>query len=564
MKKFLHKLLPILLIVLIPFVLLSLWHVFYRPVYSLTSIAPERKLSQSVLLVPLDGRPPCRQFVIDAGKIAGIDIVTPPSEIQDYYSQPGSPTAMRNWLSENIAGKNGAILSIDQLLYGGLLAAREKEASPVEIQTLINFLRDLHAQNPTVPLYAFSILPRQTPQDSIDGYQEKRDLMAYSRLKGKQAAGLAIDEDELSRLQDKIPAQAMQTYLHHFDENEALNKALMQLVHEGVLSKLILGQDDGEPYSIPNIEKQHLLDFRQENQLTDAQVAVTHGADEIALTTLADFYGQEQHVKPRVYVQYSDAGAAARIMPFMAINVAETVHEKLNLIGAQQVLSPDAADFTLYVSANDSEDNSMNSRMQTVQYLFDAQKYQNAVALVDLSKHFAASETVLPLLIQKDYPLNALVGYAGWNTTSNAIGTAAAQGTLYTLARKQSHDTDEAKGIVAANLEFLQNRLLEDYFYLKEDIDTINQSLKKAGYQNTADLDLEHNYRWATEMLQTSMDKHLETYKNTKSIRTPVTYHFPSGDFTLTTQNVKADVSFPWPRTFEIYMHANLSLAEEN
>lgn len=544
--------------------MLGLWHLLYRPAYNLTSITPERELTQNVLLVPLDGRPPCRQFVIDAGQIAGIDVITPPSEIQDYYSQPGNPAQMRQWLAQNITGKNGAIISIDQLLYGGLLAAREKEATPEEMQALIDFLRDLHAQHPEVPLYAFSILPRQTPQDSIDGYQEKRDLLAYSRLKGKQAAGLAIDDAELERLQESIPEKAMQTYLHHFEENEALNKALIQLAQEGVLTKLILGQDDGEPYSIPNIEKQQLISFMQANNISETKVALTHGADEIALTTLAGFYGQQQSYRPKIYVEYSDGSAATRIMPFMAINVGETVWEKLNLIGAQQVLSPDVADFILYVSANDSEENSMNSRAQTVQYLFDAKKHGNAIALVDLSKHFAASETVLPLLISEDYPLNNLIAYAGWNTTSNAIGTAVAQGALYTLTKRQSHDTNEAMGIVATNLEFLQNRILEDYFYLKEDIDTINQTLKKSGYQNTADLDLEHNYRWATEMLQTSMDKHLETYKNTKSVRTPVTYHFPSGDFTLATQNIKADVSFPWPRTFEIYMHTTLFFAQEN
>lgn len=564
MKKILYSLLPILFIALIPVVLIGLWHLFYRPAYNLTSITPERELSQQVLLVPLDGRPPCRQFVIDTGQIAGIDIITPPSEIQDYYSQPGDPQGMRAWLQQNIAGKNGAIISIDQLLYGGLLAAREKDASPAEIQALIDFLRQLHTEHPEVPLYAFSILPRQTPQDSIDGYQVKRDLMAYSRLKGQQDAGLAIDEDQLAELQAKIPGDAMQTYLHHFVENEALNTALIQLAKEGVLTKLVLGQDDGEPYSIPNIEKKHLLDLMQEQNISKEKVMLTHGADEIALTTLAGYYAQNQHYRPKIYVQYADDGAASRIMPFMAINVGDTVREKLNLIGAQQVLSPDAADFILYVSANDCDEGSMNSREQTVQFLFNAKKYDTSVALVDLSKHFQADETVLPLLIKEDYPLNALIGYAGWNTTSNAIGTAISQGALYTLARKQAKDTNEAMGIVAANLEFLQNRLLEDYFYLKEDIDTINATLKKAGYQNPADLDLEHNYRWATAMLQESIDKHLATYKHTKSIRTPVTYHFPTGDFTLETQNIKADISFPWPRTFEIYMHTTLYFAQEN
>ena len=99
---------------------------------------------------------------------------------------------------------------------------------------------------------------------------------------------------------------------------------------------------------------------------------------------------------------------------------------------------------------------------------------------------------------------------------------------------------DEAIGLAAAQVRFLENRILEDYFYLKEDIDTINGTLKKAGYTNTADLDLDHNYRWANLMLRTSMTRHLLVYKNTAAFRAPFPVAAPSG--------------FPWPRTFEIYL----------
>ena len=534
----------------------TLWHTGHfadNPPLSTQAITGNAP-TKNILLVPLDGRPPCKQFVIDAGAIAGYAVTTPPTEFQDYYSAPGNTVQMRQWLRKNINGQQAVLLSIDQLLYGGLLAAREKEATPAMQNELVDFLRQLHKDHPDIPLLAFSILPRQTPQDTIDGYQERKDLLAYSRLKGRQAAGLAIDEDELNRLEAAIPPASKEKYLAHFAENEELNKKLIALVKEGVLSKLVLGQDDGEEYSIPNIEKAHLRAFMQAENLPTHKVILTHGADEIALTMLAAFYNERTSFCPLVYVTYNHQNTPGTIMPYMAIDMQETAREKIALIGGRETSDAAAADYILYLSANDYEKDTVSQRSANVQKLMELTTKGRPVALVDLSKRFTAQETLLPLLIARDYPLNSLTAYAGWNTASNAIGTAAATASLYTGAQKNAQSRKEAMSIAASNLKFLHNRILEDYFYLKEDIDTINHTLKKAGYQNTADLDLEHNWRWANNMLQKSMQKHLAVYKHSKAFLTPSDFHTPQGDFTLTVKDLTVDLSFPWPRTFEIYL----------
>ena len=547
-----YRVLLVLTLILLP--ALAFWHFALHPAYPAVPIAPERQLSKKLLLVPLDGRPPCRQFVINAGRIAGFDIVTPPSRLQDYYSQPGDTDGLRHWLQANTPAADGIILSIDQLLYGGLLASREKEKTPAEIQSMLQFLRDLHNDCPTIPIYAFSILPRQTPQDTIDGYQERKDLLAYSRLRGRQAAGLPVDTAEMTRLKASIPPDSMNRYLTHFKENEELNRQLLQLTKDGVLSQLILGQDDGEPYSIPNIEKNRLRQFMAEQQLTEPQVFLTHGADEIALSILAGIQNQQTGFKPRILVRYNDRSTPDRIMPYMAISTEETVQEKIALLGGSRASAPEEADFTLLVSANDADTGTMGSRMAVVRQLQSARQAQQPTALVDLSKHFQPQETILPLLIDTGYPLNTLIAYAGWNTTSNSIGTALAQASLFTAAKRQSTSQDESIGLTAANLTFLQDRIMEDYFYLKEDIDCINHSLQKAGYTNTADLDLEHNWRWANAMLQQAMKRQLTSYKYTKAFRTPVKFTSPAGNFSLMMQDMTMNISYPWPRTFEVWL----------
>lgn len=546
----------LLILVLVLLLALGLWNLRALRHPAGTPVSPQETTAHHVILVPLDGRPPCRQFVIDAGRIGGTEVVTPPHELQDYYSQPGDTKAMRRWLLEEVAkGTIDAVfLSVDQLLYGGLLTAREKQATPAEVEEFLAFLRELHEANPAVPIYAFSILPRLTPQDTIDGYDERRDIMAYSRLAGRQAAGLPVDETKLAALKAKIPPASLERYLAHFRENATLNERLIDLTHEGTLTRLVLGQDDGEEYGIPNIEKYALLDYIKSLGLSDRQVFLTHGADEIALSLLAAWHNEQTSYAPKIFVAYNDPGARDRVMPYMAVSTGVCTEEKIRLTGGSLAASPEEADFTLLVSTNDTDKDTLWSRGACVRLLEDNLAKGQPTALVDLSKHFNADETVLPQLIAAAFPVNHLLAYAGWNTTSNAIGTAVAQACLYRSSLPDVRDDDQAIGLAAAQVRFLENRILEDYFYLKEDIDIINGTLKKAGYTNTADLDLDRNYRWANMMLRASMTRHLRVYRQTDAFRAPFPVDAPSGTIWLQLHDLQADMSFPWPRTFEIYL----------
>ena len=546
----------LLILVLVLLLALGLWNLRALRHPAGTPVSPQETTAHHVILVPLDGRPPCRQFVIDAGRIGGTEVVTPPHELQDYYSQPGDTKAMRRWLLEEVAkGTIDAVfLSVDQLLYGGLLTAREKQATPAEVEEFLAFLRELHEANPAVPIYAFSILPRLTPQDTIDGYDERRDIMAYSRLAGRQAAGLPVDETKLAALKAKIPPASLERYLAHFRENATLNERLIDLTHEGTLTRLVLGQDDGEEYGIPNIEKYALLDYIKSLGLSDRQVFLTHGADEIALSLLAAWHNEQTGYAPKIFVAYNDPGARDRVMPYMAVSTGVCTEEKIRLTGGSLAASPEEADFTLLVSTNDTDKDTLWSRGACVRLLEDNLAKGQPTALVDLSKHFNADETVLPQLIAAAFPVNHLLAYAGWNTTSNAIGTAVAQACLYRSSLPDVRDDDQAIGLAAAQVRFLENRILEDYFYLKEDIDIINGTLKKAGYTNTADLDLDRNYRWANMRLRASMTRHLRVYRQTDAFRAPFPVDAPSGTIWLQLHDLQADMSFPWPRTFEIYL----------
>ena len=543
---------------------IGFYNVALHPPAAGTPVSIAAKHGPRILLLPLDSRPPCRQFVIDAGRIAGIEIITPPSKLMDYYSQPGDTKALQDWVMANINGCDAAILSIDQLLHGGLLAAREARKSPADIVDLSAFLTRLHQCHPEVPLYAFNILPRLTPPDSIDSWPERKRLMRYSRLVDRIALAAPSPNPEdlvaLDQLKEQIQPKNLRQYEELFRQNTQLNKQLALLAKKGIFTRLVIGQDDGEKYGIPNLEKRAIQTYLTAENISDEQVFITHGADEIALTLLAAIDVEKKGRPPKIFLAYNDPATPEYIMPYMAGSIAATAQEKIRLLHGIETKNPETADFILYLSGGNTA--TLSRRRENAANIKNLIRQGYPLALVDLSEHFTADETLLPLLIKKQTPLHALIAYAGWNTASNAIGTAMSQAVLFINGKHAAASHDDLLRLYAANLTFLDNRYLEDYFYLKDSINGINRNLRKAGYSNVSDLDLEHNYQWANYMLQTAMNRRLSRLKQTAAFRAPVVLSAPDGPTKLYVRDITCDTSYPWPRTFEIYLHSTLWLNE--
>ena len=540
---------------------LLLFHFVFHPTYAgewqpLSTAMEDGAVRRPILLVPLDSRPPCGAFVVNGGKIIGREVMTPPSELMDYYSMAGDTAAMRSWVAAHINEADAAILSVDQLLSGGLLAAREAHISAKDINALAAYLRDLHAAHPDVPLHAFYILPRAIPQDGIEGWRERRALLAYARLLGRAGEGLPVDENEMERLREEFPPDDLEKYLAHFDESTALASMLIELTEEGTLTRLVLGQDDGEEFSVGNLKKAELSALLAQKNIAPERAMIVHGADEIALSMLARMAVDELRTRggtpPRISLRYARDDMADAVFPFMAVSNDVTAREKIAMLGAALAEDDTSSDLTLLISAGDSGADTLGSRAPTAAAIKVMLAAGTPVALVDLSRHFHAEETLLPILIEKDVPVNALTAYAGWNTASNAIGTAVAEAVLYHCAMKNTATAEERERAAAANLAFLTGRMAEDEFYLKETIDRVNDALRRAGYANSADLDLTRNWRWANDLLMNDLSRRMRSYESTAAFRTPVNQNG------MTLRVVRSNITayYPWPRTFEVRLEA--------
>ncbi|MBQ3853078.1 MAG: DUF4127 family protein, partial [Anaerovibrio sp.] len=255
------------------------------------AVLPGPASTHKIILMPLDSRPPCTKLVADNARTAGITVITPPGQYMDFYTQPGDISSLQSWLATELKSSQAeeAIVSIDQLLYGGLIASRNKSISDEDINRLVAYLRELHANNPSVKLYAFAILPRMTPPDYIEAYEDRQQLMEWSRRFHQYFCEPTAENYELlyAAEQGLSPAH-LQAYKEVYERNLRLNCRLAWLMQEGVLHQLVLAQDDGEEYSLPNLKLTEFMNYVQEQGITTDRLAVIHGADEVALSILTN------------------------------------------------------------------------------------------------------------------------------------------------------------------------------------------------------------------------------------------------------------------------------------
>ncbi|BEU87900.1 hypothetical protein TAMA11512_13640 [Selenomonas sp. TAMA-11512] len=528
-------------------------YTLYRSEPSGDPITAPIETSKKLLLLPLDGRPPCKSDVIERGRLVGYEVITPPADISDYYTKKADTKALEEFLEVHIDEADFVLLSMDCLLYGSLLASREGDVGENDLTSSLEFLRRLHVKHPNIPIEAFFILPRLAPPAAVEDYFDNKNLIEYSKHIDRYT--LTGDENDarcITELEKSISPDARNLYLRRFEENERIAHALIDMTQDGTLTRLWIGQDDGAVYSIGNLEKRRLQERLARESIPGERVAILHGADELALTMLTAHEANAAAYSPRIYLDYNHPATPDAVLPYMAISMEQAAKEKIHLLGGKVVSDLEDADLILYLSEGSTE--TLSSRRTAAKKIKEYLTSGIPIALVDLSEHFLAEETIFPFLLELSVPLHALTSYAGWNTTSNSVGTALSDALLYQIALSRATDDDACLAIIREHIAILDASFIEDYYYLKDVIDLINTGLKTQGYKNVNDLDLSGNYLWAAARLQELLVERSNTLAATQAYRAPFSVSSSMGNYTLRTNTLRIDASFPWPRTFEIYL----------
>jgi hypothetical protein len=507
-----------------------------------------------IILLPLDDRPCNWQFPAQLARIAGIRMAQPPRSLLGYFTAPGDPEGLQEWL-EKAPAAQAAIFSVDMLCYGGLIASRRPYPSLKLARQRLQELRRWRERHPALPCYAFNVIMRLSiTADSPRKLAAWRDVALFSQLSDRvERLGEKHWKGELESARRRIPGHILEDYLRARARNHAINREVIELVADGVLDFALFCQEDAAPAGLHVQEQQALLALAEELGVKD-KVALFSGADEAALVLLTRAEMARQSRRPKVAVAYGSREGALRTALYEDRPIGENVLAHIAGAGADFVKSSQEADLTLLVHTPCGPQQEMgsiqaeaNSRTTVYARRIARQAKEllgqgRAVAVADLAYcNGADPELVEALGAEQALPL--LAGFAGWNTAGNSIGGALAQGLLgKAIASPRA---------ASRQVGFLFSRLVDDYLYqsvVRQEANSLAVSL------GASPLTLGE----AKPQVEAFIRKRLKTLGKELFDR-----YFAGREIPGRIEELRSlKVQLPWPRTFEVEVNARIAAGE--
>jgi len=498
-----------------------------------------------ILLVPLDDRPPCLQFPVKMGQIGDAEVVAPPPEILGKFTTPGQTDRIAEWIrSQNLKSFDAAIVALDMVAYGGLVASRTNSGTTeTEALKRLELIREMRNGAPELPIYAQNVIMRLAPTGTGANESYRQNLADWAEL-----SVLTDDKSKLEtkRLESKIPAAALADYKQARHRNLQTNLKAIDFVRNGIINYLILSQDDAKPRGIHVADRERLIGEINRLNLAD-KIAVQPGADEVGMLLLARIMNKLYGFSPKIKVVYSSNEIADKPMPFEDKPLRETVSYHIKATGSREVANENDADLLFYVYASRFETGRAESFAKEIAEKIKKNK-RIIVADIDPKGDVQGGESNFTNELLKRNVFPELNSYASWNTAGNTIGTTLPHGVIFALAENKllkSKNKDAADRIWTAQNWFTFHRILDDYYYhnpiraqSKKFIAENNWSAIRLSDEATRKVE-----DFAFKLLQTDFAELAQNYfgKHGNNLQKNIKCEKPS--------NLKFDL--PWNRTFE-------------
>lgn len=457
---------------------------------------------KKVALIPIDNRPVCYQLPKFIASIdSDIDLVLPPRKFLGGLTSSSDINAILNWLI-NLEHVDKLIVSLDTIAYGGLVNSRRCSESYDEILSRVNTFFDIIVKK-NIKVYAFSSVMRISNNNINEEekfYWNKWGKRIFDYSYNLHLSQVTKEKEALSKsecIEKSIPDEILFDYLSTRKRNYHINLYYLEKQKQGLFKELLFSMDDCAKYGF-NVKEASCIKLKGG--------IVKTGADEIPLTLLSSAIS-ENLPKLKFYITYSCPKSFHKISRYEDISVRECCFQQIKTAGGEVVFTQEEADVILHVNNFDTEQGDL-MLADPIETNINKISYIKPFLVADIANANGSDNN----FIEKNIDIfNSLLflGYAGWNTTGNTLGSVISAAIIKYHANLYNEKAFKRLQLI---------RLIDDWAY--------QANIRKKIKEEIKSLD--------TNFLKKEMEPYVRRVKNLLNIKNEI------------------DFKYPWSRFFEI------------
>ncbi len=355
-----------------------------------------------ICFIPIDNRPVCYTLAQDITAIDdAIELLIPPRKFLGDLTKIADISKLFDWLRQQ-PQCDAIILSLDTLAYGGLIPSRRCHNTFEEIKLRIGELKEILSDK-KAKIYAFSSIMRI----SNNNYNEEEK--EYWSEYGKKIFEYSFNIHQFGNADSKeIPSEIIDDYLKTRKRNFDINKIYIDWQKEGFFETLIFSKDDCAEYG---------LNVKEAEEIEALGGFTKTGADEIPLTLLARAIKKDI----KIFVDYIEPDCKNLVSNYEDVSIDKSVSGQLELGGFTRVDSKETADVILLVNNFREKQGELVMGWKTQPFNKNVVIPDKPFAVADVRYANGADNDFVEKLIPK---INKFfLGYAGWNTSANTLGS---------------------------------------------------------------------------------------------------------------------------------------------
>lgn len=406
---------------------------------------------EQILFIPVDSRPVSVALPRRIADCGGVKLRMPPARRLGGLDAPADTKGITKWLRSRMGGGEGVlILSVDSLLFGGLVFSREPGVELDGALETIGELAGLKKRLPDVKIFAFQSVLRDaiTVRDG-DDMERWKEMMAGGRHP--------------------------EWFLGLRKRNLSVARRLVELAGEGVVDCLVLAKEDTSPDG-PFLHELEALRSDIETKGAAGRAFVTTGTDEAMLLLLARRICTERKAKPK-FLFAGEAGWKRRIPPYEHQPLWKTLNEQVRLVGGDVAEKGDSDAIEVVVHFHGETPDIFLRQLgghrraptdeeavkRTMKLIRERLWKGRRVALLDCAFANGGNPQLVKRLLEEKI-FFGLFSYAGWNTHANRAGNLVAHAAVTAAAtERKGGDTPQRK--LKRHVRYMMERAVHDCVY---------------------------------------------------------------------------------------------------